>query len=272
VRSSGPRPAAVALGLFLVASAATAVAATVVAARRMPASRPTVPAAAPLALLVPPSHPIPAEADVFRTTPAMLAIDPDVPRSRTAHPRNWVTYRYLRAYPGAPPRIPHALSPDEFRVEICNSCHERGGYSLRFAAYVPLTPHPEMGMCLQCHAGDDAVMGTASAGADPNARCPLCHGPTGGRPLPEAAATWSTSVWPTLASRSPGLRPPSIPHALQFRGNCLACHGGPAAVAAIRTSHPERASCRQCHATVEPEADIFVRPDPEQVARAGAAP
>jgi hypothetical protein len=115
-------------------------------------------------------------------------------------------------------------------------------------------------------------MGTASAGADPNARCPLCHGPTGGPPLREAAATWSTSVWPTLVSTAPGLQPPSIPHELQFRGNCLACHGGPAAVAAIRTSHPERASCRQCHTALEPEASIFVRPDPELVARAGAVP
>lgn len=270
--SSGPRPAAVALGLLLVASAATAAVAAVVAVRRMPASREAEPEARPVALITPPSSPIPAEADVFRTTPAMLAIDPDVPRNRTAHPRNWVTYRYLRAYPGAPPRIPHALSADEFRAEICNSCHERGGYSLRFAAYVPLTPHPEMGMCLQCHVGDDAVMGTASAGADPNARCPLCHGPTGGRPLPEAAATWSTSVWPTLVSTAPGLLPPSIPHDLQFRGNCLTCHGGPAAVAAIRTSHPERASCRQCHAAPDPEAGLFTRPTPEMVASAGAAP
>jgi cytochrome c-type protein NapB len=203
--------------------------------------------------------------------PAGLTIEPAFPRERTAHPRTWATYRYLRAYPGAPPRIPHALSPDEFRVEICNSCHERGGYSLRFAAYVPVTPHPEMGMCLQCHAGDDAVMGTASAGADPNVRCPLCHGPTGGRPRPEASATWSTTIWPALPSVTPGRLPPPITHDLQFRGNCLTCHGGPAAVAAIRTSHPERANCRQCHLVADPEAQLFVRPAPEVVAGSGAA-
>lgn len=272
MKNPGPRPAAVAFSLFLLASAATATTAAVIAIRRMPEPSADVPAIGRVALIEPVSTPIPAEAEVFRTTPAMLAIAPSVPRGRTAHPRNWATYQYLRAYPGAPPRIPHALSAAEFRVEICNSCHTRGGYSLRFAAYVPVTPHPEMGMCLQCHVGDDAVMGTASAGADPNARCPLCHGPTGGPPLREAAATWSTSVWPTLVSTAPGLQPPSIPHELQFRGNCLACHGGPAAVAAIRTSHPERASCRQCHTALEPEASIFVRPDPELVARAGAVP
>lgn len=269
---SGPRPAAVALGLFLLASAATAVAAAVVAIGRTPAPRAEAPTAVRVGLIAVTGEPIPAEADVFRTTPAMLAIEPASVRNRTAHPRSWATYRYLRAYPGAPPRIPHALSPDEFRVEICNSCHERGGYSLRFTAYVPLTPHPEMGMCLQCHVGDDAVMGTASAAADPNARCPLCHGPTGGRPLPEAAATWPTSVWPSLPLTGKGPIPPPIPHELQFRGNCLTCHGGPAAVAAIRTSHPERASCRQCHAAPEPESGVFTRPAPELVASAGAAP
>ena len=268
----GPRPAAVAIGLLWVASAVTATAAVVVAVRRAPAARDAAPPAAGVALVTAPVKPIPAEAEVFRTTPAMLAIEPAVPRDRTAHPRTWATYRYLRAYPGAPPRIPHALSPDEFRVEVCTSCHKRGGYSLRFAAYVPLTPHPEMGMCLQCHVGDDAVLGTASAGADPNARCPLCHGPSGGRPQPGAAATWSTSVWPTLAPTTAGRLPPPIPHDLEVRGNCLACHGGPAAVARIRTSHPERASCRQCHAAPDPEAAVFIRPAPELVASAGASP
>jgi cytochrome c-type protein NapB len=272
VSSASPRPAAVALWLFLLASAVTATAAAFVAVRRMPEPRDAEAVAAPVALLTPPSDPIPAEAEVFRTTPAGLTIEPAFPRERTAHPRTWATYRYLRAYPGAPPRIPHALSPDEFRVEICNSCHERGGYSLRFAAYVPVTPHPEMGMCLQCHVGDDAVMGTASAGADPNVRCPLCHGPTGGRPRPEASATWSTTIWPVLPSVTPGRLPPPIPHDLQFRGNCLTCHGGPAAVAAIRTSHPERASCRQCHLVTDPEAELFVRPAPELVASAGVVP
>ncbi len=269
---SGPRPAAVMLGLLLIASAATALVAGVVAVQRLPERPEMEPAALALAAVVPSPEPIPAEAGVFATTPAMLAIAPDVSRDRTAHPRNEATYRYLRAYPAAPPRIPHALSADEFRTGVCNTCHERGGYSLRFAAYVPLTPHPELGMCLQCHAGDDAVMGTASAAADPNARCPLCHGPTGGPPMPEAAATWSTARWPALPVTVPGRQPPPIAHDLQMRGNCLACHGGPAAVAGLRTTHPERRNCRQCHVLPDPEADGFVRPEAEPVASAGKAP
>jgi cytochrome c-type protein NapB len=259
--------------LFLVAAAATATAAIIVAVHRAPARPEAEPAAADVPLIVPPQNPIPGEAGVFRTTPAMLAIAPALPRNRTAHPRTWATYRFLRAYPGAPPRIPHALSADEFRNEVCSACHERGGYSLRFAAYVPLTPHPEFERCLQCHVGEDAVMGTASPGADPNFRCPMCHGQFGGRPRAEASATWTTTVWPSLPSITPGLAPPPIPHDLALRENCLACHGGPAAVADIRTKHPERASCRQCHLVADGDAQVFVRPDPEVIRTgAGAAP
>ena len=61
-------------------------------------------------VLAAPEEPIPAEAQVFRTSPAMLAIEPAARRERSAHPRTLKTVRFLRAYPGAPPRIPHALS------------------------------------------------------------------------------------------------------------------------------------------------------------------
>jgi cytochrome c-type protein NapB len=45
--------------------------------------------------------------------------------------------------------------------------------------------------------------------------------------------------------------PPPIPHSPDMRGNCVACHAGPGAVAEIRTPHPERANCRQCHVPTE---------------------
>ena len=41
--------------------------------------------------------------------------------------------------------------------------------------------------------------------------------------------------------------PPVIPHQLQLRENCLACHAGPSAPKEIRVTHPERVNCRQCH-------------------------
>jgi cytochrome c-type protein NapB len=54
--------------------------------------------------------------------------------------------------------------------------------------------------------------------------------------------------------------PPLIPHDLQLRGNCLACHAGPGGVEEIRSTHPERANCRQCHLPSAPETPLFTRP------------
>jgi cytochrome c-type protein NapB len=256
----GRRPTAWALGLYLVASAGTAVVAAGVALQRASADGlvPTSLGAVPL--VRPPTEPIRAEAQVFRTMPGMLAIEPASRPERSAHPRRLATVRFLRAYSGAPPRIPHPLTAEEFRTDACRTCHERGGYSVRFAAYVPLTPHPERGICLQCHVGVDSVMGTWPADADPNARCPQCHG-ANGRLRPDATLTWATTVWPTLPPKGPDRAPPPIPHDLPFRENCLTCHAGPAAVAETRTTHPERANCRQCHVTFDASARPFVRPE-----------
>ncbi len=258
---SGDRhPTAVALGLFLAAAAATAVAAGSVALKRGAQARARAPVLVPVGIVAAPEEPIHAEAQVFRTTPAMLALVPATRRERSAHPRTLKTVRFLRAYEGAPPRIPHPLTADEFRTDACRTCHERGGYSVRFSAYVPLTPHPERGICLQCHVGEDAVLGVAEASRNPNSRCPLCHGPSGGPVRAAASATWPTTVWPRLSPKTPDRAPPPVPHDLQYRQNCLTCHAGPAAVAEIRTTHPERANCRQCHVLLDPEAEAFVRP------------
>mgnify|MGYP001190301421 CR=1 FL=1 len=261
---------AMALPAYLAASAVLAVAAVDIALKRGVAERQAVPTPVAVPLLVGPDEPIRAESQVFRTTPGMLSIQPAAHRERSAHPRTLATVRFLRAYPGAPPRIPHPLTGEEFRTDACRTCHERGGYSRRFAAYVPVTPHPERGICLQCHVGVDSVMGVADAGADPNSRCPLCHGPSGGAPRADATLTWPTTIWPTLSPKTPDRAPPPIPHDLQFRENCLTCHAGPAAVAEIRTAHPDRASCRQCHVALDSEAGAFVRP--AQVVVSGGVP
>jgi cytochrome c-type protein NapB len=261
-----------ALRLYLIASAVMAVVAAGVLAKRVPASRTPEAAPAPVALVAAPDEPIRAEAQVFRTAPAMLAIEPTTRRERSAHPRTLATGRFLRGYPGAPPRIPHPLTADEFRTSACRTCHERGGFSVRFAAYVPVTPHPERGICLQCHVGVDSVIGASAPNPNPNARCPQCHGPSGGAPLPEARVTWSTTVWPQLPRLTTDRDPPPIPHDLQFRENCLTCHAGPGAVAEIRTTHPERANCRQCHVTLDPSATGFTRPAIAVGAGAGEAP
>ena len=259
--------------LFLIGSGVTAIAAVNAAVKRASA-RP----AAPLPVVVPtlavPAESIAGEVQVFRTPPSMMAIAAAARREREAHPRDLETFRYLRAYPGAPPRIPHELTPEEFRTSACKTCHERGGYSLRFHAYVPLTPHPGDGECLQCHVGADELMAIPLLSPDSSRRCHQCHGP-GGRPhaFKEDLPRWQPAPWPRVVSDTqPGTPPAVLPHDLQGRGNCLACHAGPGAVAEIRTRHPERADCRQCHVSSDPGEAPFSRAESGARDSAGGAP
>jgi nitrate reductase (cytochrome), electron transfer subunit len=200
--------------------------------------------------------PIPAEAGVFRLRPGDLALDPGAAPRSVARRRTLADFRELRAYPGAPPRIPHAVTAEEFRATTCNACHAAGGYSRRFGAYVPVTPHPEYRNCLQCHAADAGAVEVAlPAGAS-------AFRASGGGVPALTALDWATTAWPRTGVRAMEGSPPAIPHDLQLRGNCLACHAGPSAVAEIRTTHPERANCRQCHvpAEAEHEEHEFTRP------------
>jgi len=250
----------VVVGALLAASAATAITAVIVWQKRIAADRESVRGTQPAMVMATSGDPIATEAGVFRTDPALLAIDPSDERRRGAHPRTLKTYRSLRAYPGAPPRIPHGLTPAEALRGGCTTCHERGGYSHRFDAYVPVTPHPEMGVCLQCHVGDARLMAIPLPNLDPSARCRQCHS-EGGMRWRDSATTWKSVAWPELARVSRNT-PPPIPHSLEMRGNCLSCHSAPGGVQELRTSHPERASCRQCHLESSEYAGEFVRAPP----------
>lgn len=250
------------LSIFLIGSAVSAGAAVIVGLKDVPASSDAQPGQVAVAMLSPPAEPITAEAEVFRTRPDMTALDPGADRQRSAIPRTRHRYRVLRAYPGAPPSIPHGFTGDEFRTGACNTCHERGGYSPRFNAYVPLTPHPHMGACLQCHVGNDELTGVSLPNTDPNTICRQCHPPNAVRRV-QTTLDWVPMPWPRLSPKTPDRPPPPIPHDLQFRGNCLACHSGPAALTDVRTTHPERANCRQCHVAIDAGVRVFTRPAPD---------
>lgn len=245
--------------LLLAASAVTAIATVIVLPGRMRSSPEPSSQVSRFVSLAAAAEPIHAEAEVFRTRPEMLAVDPMPGDRRSAHPRTLKTYRSLRAYPGAPPRIPHGLTPIETLKGGCNTCHEQGGYSQRFGAYVPITPHPDMGACLQCHVGDANLMSTPLPGMDPSARCRQCHA-AGAMLWQETSTNWKPISWPEIAELSGQHAPPPIPHGLELRGNCLSCHSAPAGVQEIRTSHPERANCRQCHVESRGPAEDFIRP------------
>jgi len=128
-----------------------------------------------------------------------------------------------RAYDGAPPVIPHALPG------ACTTCHDDDGSEIAGIGVAPASPHGALGAaglfqrCRQCHvaAETSAVMVSSAFTGLPQGAW------KGGRATPGA--------------------PPTIPHTLQLRENCLSCHAGPASRVEIRTTHPERPRCRQCH-------------------------
>ena len=215
----------------------------------------------PATVMTAPGDPIPAEALPYRTRPGDLAVDPTVARRPQAQPRTMEIHRSLRAYPGAPPRIPHGLTDREFRENLCNSCHARGGFAPRFAAYTPVTPHPEWSDCLQCHAPDAMTVGLGLPRITDDVICTQCHVDPDQPPPSLVLLDWTTMDWPELGQRAMEEAPHWIPHTLQNREDCLACHGGPSAVVGIRTAHPERVDCRSCHVTVEEAGEeVFTRP------------
>ncbi|WP_299187874.1 multiheme c-type cytochrome [uncultured Aquimarina sp.] len=166
---------------------------------------------------------IPLEKGVFERSEYALAYL-NMPIDK-AHQRTLATYYNNRAYPGAPPSIPHPLVKGERGMggKTCLQCHQNGGFAEQFQAYAPVTPHPEMINCRQCHVAQK-----------------------------ESTVFKETTFFKTLAASVgnnnalPG-SPPIIPHQIQMRENCLSCHAGPAAPKEIRVTHPDRINCRQCH-------------------------
>ena len=139
--------------------------------------------------------PIAAEAAVFRLGPGDLAVAPDFVVARPAHPRTLDFVRRLRAYPGAPPRVPHGLTGEEYGEARCNICHERGGWVARFSTYAPVTPHPEQTECLQCHLPLDELVGRALP-APGSLVCTQCHVDPDRRPETFVEIDWRPSAWP----------------------------------------------------------------------------
>lgn len=131
-------------------------------------------------------------------------------------------FREIRAYPGAPPMIPHLITKSKSLTgDSCLGCHKNGGFTPKFNAYAPVVPHPEKRNCRQC------------------------HNPVNEKDLFKDTK-WKNNIAKRGHSHLPG-SPLTIPHSLQMRENCLSCHSGPASIKEIRTTHPERVQCMQCH-------------------------
>ena len=153
------------------------------------------------------------------------------------HQRKLSDYYDNRAFYGAPPTIPHEVSSASIGSGMCLKCHENGGFVKKYSAYAPITPHPEKINCMQCH----VEVRTNSV---------------------FVSSSWKSDLAPDIGNAALVGSPPIIPHQIQLRENCLSCHAGPSAVAELRTTHPERVNCRQCHVVNNKKiADIgtFVR-------------
>jgi len=138
--------------------------------------------------------------------------------------KTMASYYKIRAYPGAPPTIPHAIeSGHDMGGNSCLQCHQNGGYVEKFDAYAPITPHADYINCKQCH-----VPVVTSSSFKPY--------------------NWHKIDPPKAKQQALAGSPPIIPHSLAMRNNCLACHAGPSAPEEIRVTHPNRINCRQCHA------------------------
>jgi cytochrome c-type protein NapB len=138
-----------------------------------------------------------------------------------------------RAYDGAPPVVPH----DDFGM-TCASCHNEQGMEVEAVGFAPPSPHEltegmnALSRCRQCHVfrqTDLTLVGNGFVGL----RQDLRRGP-----------------------RLNPLAPPTIPHKTFMRENCTACHAGAAAREEIRTPHPERSRCQQCHVPTVTRAEF----------------
>jgi len=157
---------------------------------------------------------------------------PEIFMSADSGDRNLADYYSRRQYPGSPPIIPHPVDPTFSGNETdCLSCHAKGGYSPEFGKFTPVTPHPENGLCYQCHA--QVTTQELFVKSD-----------------------WQSIDPPRLGRSALAGSPPMIPHSLQMRENCIACHTGPGAVVEIRVSHADRGNCRQCHVPAPQTAPI----------------
>jgi nitrate reductase (cytochrome), electron transfer subunit len=132
-----------------------------------------------------------------------------------------------RAFNGAPPTVPHPI--DQLSSQSCLVCHGEGFVTSTLRA--SKMSHQFLENCTQCHVEQNA------------------------KHLPSAEFKESTFVGlpaPFEGHRAYPGAPPTIPHSTWMRVDCLSCHGVNS-IYGIRTTHPWRDSCLQCHA---PSAEL----------------
>lgn len=127
-----------------------------------------------------------------------------------------------RAFNGAPPTIPHPVN--ETSTVACIVCHGEGAKTDTLR--IPKMSHQFLANCTQCHVENNPRHMTATLFRE---------------------SSFVGLPAPTAGPRAFPGAPPQIPHSTWMRSDCMSCHGF-AGLHGIRTTHPWRNSCTQCHA------------------------
>jgi nitrate reductase (cytochrome), electron transfer subunit len=128
-----------------------------------------------------------------------------------------------RAFEGAPPVVPHPI--DQMGASSCLACHAEGRV-IGKGVVAPMMSHGLLLNCTQCHVEGQSV--------EWESEVPWENEFDGFRGVGRGSRAWEGA-------------PPTVPHSIVMRENCLSCHG-PGGPNPLRTSHPLRVSCLQCHA------------------------
>ncbi len=132
-----------------------------------------------------------------------------------------------RAFDGAPPTVPHEI--DQLSSASCLACHGADSDVVIAGRRPSALSHPYYTSCTQCHVPADGLRRL-----------------TAEERLVVASAFEGLEA-PGLGTRAYPGAPPTMPHPVFMRQNCMSCHG-PTRPNAIRSSHPDRQNCLQCHA------------------------
>jgi len=150
-----------------------------------------------------------------------------------------------RAFDGAPPTVPHPI--DQMTATACMVCHTDGLFVGEI--WAPPMSHEFMANCTQCHVEQwSSDFAQAHAGPD------------------RARSAFVGLASPGRGGRAWDGAPPTVPHPVFMRDNCMSCHG-PTGPDPIRTSHPWQVNCLQCHAVssildqpIERDSPLFLPP------------
>jgi nitrate/TMAO reductase-like tetraheme cytochrome c subunit len=71
--------------------------------------------------------------------------------------------------------------------------------------------------------------------------------PAVGEAVEDVENTFQGLKQPEDGSRANVVAPPTMPHRSTLREDCLSCHSPESPYESLRTPHPDRKSCRQCH-------------------------